>query len=221
MPDAGATRVLQIALEVDQFGEDSQDAAQQLLDQGGLSDLMQWITDAPGRNAAAALRNYISSPIAIKATLLREPLDQVAARSLLTSLGEDSCDVLLEVLCDAEGRATRRLIYDRLREFGPALAPRLSQRLEGAPWYFVRNLLALMRDTAMVDGSTAEFAGAAFSATSITSRNRFALRHCDCCWRIPPRAGWRSARRWVTRANACSDSRLRTSARAMGRRSAS
>jgi hypothetical protein len=107
------------------------------------------------------LKTYISSPAAIKATLLREPLDHVAARSLLASLDETSCDVLLEALCDAQSRTTRRLIYDRLREFGPALAPRLSQRLEGAPWYFVRNILGLMRDTAMVDGSTAEFAGAA------------------------------------------------------------
>ena len=106
------------------------------------------------------MKAYISSPVAIKATLLREPLDQVAARALLASLDERACDALLEALCEAESRTTRRLIYDRLREYGPALAPLLSRRLEGAPWYFVRNLLALMRDTANVDGTTADIAGA-------------------------------------------------------------
>lgn len=154
LPDAGAVRIVQIALEVDEFGEDAQDAAQQLLAAGRVSELMQWITEAPGGKAAAALQTLVFSPAAIKATLLREPLDQAMARALLASLDDSACETLLDVLSDAESRSTRRLVYDRLREYGPSLTAHLIGRLDGAPWYFVRNLLTLMRDTAALDAGT-------------------------------------------------------------------
>jgi hypothetical protein len=54
---------------------------------------------------------------------------------------------LLDALQAASSRVARRMIYERLRTEGTALFPELRRRLNGAPpWYFVRNLLALMRD---------------------------------------------------------------------------
>ena len=159
LPDSGAGRILQMALEVDEFGEDAQDAAHQLLGEGRTAELLQWAAEAPGRAAAAALHALVVSPAALKATLLREPLDQGVARTLLASLDASAVDALLDVLCDAKGRTTRRLVYDRLREYGPSLAPQLTRRLNGAPWYFVRNLLALMRDTSISDGGASDVAG--------------------------------------------------------------
>ncbi len=161
LPDAGAIRLVQIALEIDEWSVDAGDAAQRLLDDGGVAELLQWVTEAPGRTAAAALKELIVSPAALRATLLREPLDQGMARALLASLDERACDTLLDVLCEAEARTTRRLVYDRLREYGPSLAPLLASRLDGAPWYFVRNLLALMRDSTSVDGGAADVTGSA------------------------------------------------------------
>jgi hypothetical protein len=87
--------------------------------------------------------------------LLRDPLDQALARALLSVLGESAREPLLDALRDAGGRTARRLILARLREFGPALVPALMARTHGAPWYFTRNLLALVRE---VTGTTVEHA---------------------------------------------------------------
>ncbi len=148
LPDPGQARLVQIALEIDEVFDDANDAAQDLLAAGRVPELLQWVEEAPGRRAAAALEELIVSPSAIRSVLLREPLDLPVARTLLTSLDQRATEVLLDVLRDAEGRAIRRLVYDHLREFGPKIMPQLIARLDGAPWYFVRNLLALLRDTA-------------------------------------------------------------------------
>ncbi|MBP6772109.1 MAG: hypothetical protein KA154_03860, partial [Gemmatimonadaceae bacterium] len=156
MDDPGTARIVQIALEIDILSDDATEAARQMLEEGRVAELLQWVDDAPGRTAAAALQELIVSPEAIRSVLLRDPLDQSVARALLSSLDQRASEVLLDILRDADGRTTRRLVYDRLREYGASLAPQLVRRLDGAPWYFVRNLLALLRDTASTDGETVE-----------------------------------------------------------------
>ncbi len=154
--DVGAARVVQIALEVDAFGEDAEDATNRLLKDGRMGDLLVWVEGAPGRNAASALQALVLSPSAIKSVLLGDPYDQVVGRTLLAELGISASSTLLDVLRDATGRTARRMTYDRMKDFGPDLAPELVRRLEGAPWYFVRNLLALLRDTASGDGGPSD-----------------------------------------------------------------
>jgi hypothetical protein len=158
--DYESARLVLMALEIDEFGEDARASAQQLIDRGEIADLLTWTDQAPGRTAADALRAMVYAPTTVTQVLLREPLDQPAARALLASLGPAAAPVLLDVLRDAQSRATRRLVYDRLREFGAGLAPQLLPRLENAPWYVIRNLLALLRDTALADGATVEAASA-------------------------------------------------------------
>jgi hypothetical protein len=153
-------RPLLMALEIDEFGEDARASAQQLIDHGEIAELLAWTEVAPGRTAANALRAMVYAPTTVTSVLMREPLDQTAARALLASLGPDAAPALLDVLRDAQSRATRRLVYDRLREFGAGLAPLLLPRLDNAPWYVVRNLLALLRDTALSDGATIDTASA-------------------------------------------------------------
>jgi len=159
LPDPGTARLVQIALEIDESFVDAEDAAHALIADGQVASLLQWIEEAPGRAAAASIESLMVSPAAVRSVLLRDPLDVPVARTLLSSLDLRATDVLLEVLRDAEGRATRRLVYDRLRELGSGLVPHLIPRLDGAPWYFVRNLLALLRDTSGgQDGSAASAA---------------------------------------------------------------
>lgn len=163
LPDPGTARLVQIALEIDESFDDAADAAQALIAEGRIASLLQWIEEAPGRRAAASIESLLVSPAAVRSVLLHDPLDMPVARTLLASLDLRATDVLLDVLRDAEGRATRRLVYDRLREFGSGLVPHLVKRLDGAPWYFVRNLLALLRDTsAIADGAASP--GASLSA---------------------------------------------------------
>jgi hypothetical protein len=148
----GAARLVQMALEVDIVHADVRAAAHRLLTGGQVAALLEWIATAPGRAAAAELEALVRSPEGIRAILLRDPLDQGAARALLASLDLSAVEVLLDVLRDAQARGTRRMVYDRLRELGPGVLPHLTPRLEGAPWYFVRNLLALLRDVGTTDG---------------------------------------------------------------------
>lgn len=158
--DNETARLVLMALEINEFSEDARASAQQLIDQGEIADLLTWIEAAPGRTAADALQAMVYAPTTVTSVLLREPLDQPAARALLASLGPAAAPALLDVLRDAQSRATRRLVYDRLREFGASLAPLLLPRLDNAPWYVVRNLLALLRDTALADGATVDAASA-------------------------------------------------------------
>ncbi|MCU0646793.1 MAG: hypothetical protein MUF00_02250 [Gemmatimonadaceae bacterium] len=156
LEDTGASRLVQLALEIDAFGEDTAAAVDELIRAGRVSDLYSWLIDAPGVDAASAIRAHLVSPAAVRAVLLRDPLDQATARTMLASLDQGAADILLDVLRDATGRTTRRMVYDRLRELGPAIAPLLTRRLDGAAWYFVRNLLALLRDLGSADGGQAD-----------------------------------------------------------------
>jgi hypothetical protein len=98
----------------------------------------------------------------VTAALLREPFDATAARSLLASTELASAPALLAALEQSGSRAARRMIFDRLREFGAAVAPLVRQQLDAAPpWYFVRNLLALLRDVSADVGDTATSSGLA------------------------------------------------------------
>nr|MCU0636347.1 hypothetical protein [Gemmatimonadaceae bacterium] len=156
LEDTGASRLVQLALEIDACGEDTMAAVEELIRTGRVAELFAWMTDAPGTAAAEAIQAHLVSPSAVRAVLMRDPVDQGAARALLASLDIAATEVLLDVLRDASGRTTRRIVYDRLREFGPSITPQLTRRLDSEAWYFVRNLLALLRDIGSAEGGQAD-----------------------------------------------------------------
>ncbi len=149
--DTGAARVVQQALEIDAFGDDAVEAAQQLLADGRVADLMAWSSGATGERSAETVRKLLRSKAVVHAVLLRDPMDQQLARTLLASLDRQAVDLLLDVLRDAQGRTARRMVLARLREFGPGISELLVARLDGAPWYFARNLLTLLRELSADD----------------------------------------------------------------------
>ncbi len=149
--ETGASRLVQFALEIDMFGDDATDATSALLADGHVAELLSWSATAPGTHAAAAVRRLLAAPAVVNAVLLRDPLDQVMARSLLASLDDSARDLLLDALRDANSRTARRLILGRLRECGASLEPLLLVRMTDAPWYFARNLLTLLRDIVGTD----------------------------------------------------------------------
>ncbi|RMF82817.1 MAG: HEAT repeat domain-containing protein, partial [Nitrospirae bacterium] len=53
---------------------------------------------------------------------------------------------LLDRLAEEEDRRIRRRIMDALGRFAADLVPELGRRLEGAPWYYARNLAHLLGD---------------------------------------------------------------------------
>ena len=144
--DTGAARVVQQAFEIDAFGPDAIEAAQQLLADGRVGNLMAWSAATSDGQSTQTVHTLLRAKGVVNAVLLRDPLDQHLARMLLTSLDAQAVDLLLDVLRDAQLRTARRLILARLREFGSDISEQLVARLDGAPWYFARNLLTLLRE---------------------------------------------------------------------------
>ncbi len=145
-----ASRVVKMALEIDVVGADAVAAASAVVESGNLPELLQWLDAAAGTDSAREFRDRIMAPDAVRKLLQGNPVDEPAARALLATLDIHMADVLLEALAGAESRDARELIRERLRSFGEPLRATLMARLDGASWFFARNLLGLLRDLIVV-----------------------------------------------------------------------
>jgi hypothetical protein len=142
---AGADRIVQMALETDAFGPDVTAAVDHLIDHRHLTTVFGFLDELPDSTTAApSILDYLEAPETLRRVLLAEPLDADAARKLMARCGPASLDPLLDVLVLSESQATRQMILDRLREFDEAAREPIMARLEGSPWYVLRNLLALL-----------------------------------------------------------------------------
>lgn len=146
-PDAEAARLVQIACEIGHAGDDAIAAAETLVEHGHASLLLTWLNSAPSKTTARALRRAATAAGPLTSALRREPFDADAARRLLAATDDSAAPVLLDALAESPSRTVRRLIYDYLRVSGSALLPVLLERIrENPPWYFMRNLISLLRD---------------------------------------------------------------------------
>lgn len=139
-------RLVQMALEIGVAGDDAVIAVDRLTLEGRTADVLRWIADAETSNASAVLRTAVASPSALRIVLLREPPDANVARALLPAATENGIAALLDVLASSPVRVIRRLVLDRIREFGPVVWKQLLERLDSTTWFFARNLLVLMRE---------------------------------------------------------------------------
>ena len=141
-----ASRLVQMALEIDVVGDDTFAAVERLSASGALPQMLQWLQQTGTTPSASAIRAHIMSPEAVKSVLQQNPVDHEAARALLETIDIAMADTLLEALSEAKSRDARSLILERLRSFGEPLRNTLIARLDGASWFFARNLLHLLRD---------------------------------------------------------------------------
>ncbi len=141
-----ATRVVQMALEIDLVGDDALAAAIIVVENGNLPFLLDWLTEAGDTVSARTLRAQLMAPGAVLKLLKENPVDEPAARALLQAIDITMADTLLEALAKAESREARAVILERLRSFGEPLRATLIARLDGASWFFARNLLGMLRD---------------------------------------------------------------------------
>jgi hypothetical protein len=154
--DLDALRLVQMACELDVVGEDTLDAARRLSDDGQHRLLLDVIAAAPGTRAPALLGDTIVSATALRRVLLADPFDAADAKLLLEHAQLSHAPILLDALADARQRSARRLLLGTLRNFGPALLPLLVRQLDpGAAWYYLRNVLVLLRDLLAEAGSEA------------------------------------------------------------------
>lgn len=147
--DAGLTeaaRVVQMALEIDVVGDDALAAATAVIKTGNLPLLLTWLDEAGASESSRLFRARIMAPEAVRKLLQENPVDEPAARAVLATVDITMADTLLEALAGAGSRNARELILERLGGFGEPLRLTLIARLDGASWFFARNLLGLLRD---------------------------------------------------------------------------
>lgn len=139
-------RVVRMGLEVGVAGPLVLEAADGMLEAGQLGVLLGVVDVPEGNPAAAAIWAHLLDPATLRRLLLEEPVDHNACARMLARVGLASAEGLLDSLTISESQDTRRLILHRLSELGPGVAPLLIARLDAAPWYLRRNLLALLAD---------------------------------------------------------------------------
>jgi len=70
---------------------------------------------------------------------------------LFLEIGAACIAPLLDRLAVEQNMSLRRFLMDRLVEFGPAAAPALIERLGDGPWYYLRNLIGVVRQSQLTD----------------------------------------------------------------------
>ena len=138
-------RVLAIGLDLDDASASICQAARMLADRGQLLRVLE-LLDTP-QNAPAVVQ--VISDAVLQTDLLRQllqttPLDFPLISRVAVHAGAEAAGPLLDALATAEERVTRRRLIDMLAHVGPAGEHALVSRLEGAPWYLARNILATL-----------------------------------------------------------------------------
>jgi len=139
-------RVVRMGLEVGVAGPLVIEAVDGMLEASQLGTLLGVMDVPEGNPAAADIWSHLFEPASLRRVLLEEPVDHGACARLLARVGLASAEGLLDSLTISESHDTRRLILHRLGELGSGVAPLLIARLDSAPWYLRRNLLALLAD---------------------------------------------------------------------------
>ncbi|GFO69349.1 PBS lyase [Geomonas limicola] len=70
---------------------------------------------------------------------------------LVQEIGPACIPPLLDRLAVEQGMSLRRFLMDRLVEFGPVAAPALAARLGDGPWYYLRNLIGVVRQSQLTE----------------------------------------------------------------------
>jgi hypothetical protein len=70
---------------------------------------------------------------------------------LIREIGSPCIEPLLDRLAIEQSMSLRRFLIDRLVEFGPQAAPSLNSRLADGPWYYLRNLIGVVRQSQLAD----------------------------------------------------------------------
>jgi hypothetical protein len=173
-------RIVQTALETGVMGFGAWRAVERLvaehqLDQ--LLDMLEATTDAsrpPLQADIAPLWSRVTSPDIVRRLASAEPPDFGTLDRVMSRLGVEGFEPLLDVLADTKSRIVRRGLLDRLARAPIELGPVIVQRLAGdRPWYVMRNLLLILDG---LPGLPDGFSAASFIAHSDARVRREALK---------------------------------------------
>ena len=140
-----AYRVIQMALETDTVGETVWGAVEAMVMDGEATRMVEMVKDERvAEDIQEQFWLHLATPANMRVMLSNEPRDTEVVELLLERMGMAAAEPMLESLEVAENRAMRSRLLNRLKGLGTAIGPMLVERLEAAPWYVQRNLLALL-----------------------------------------------------------------------------
>jgi hypothetical protein len=140
-----ARRIVEMSLEIGTMGDSVKRAVDQMLEDGQAMGLLQ-LLDGPQAlpDLVDDIWGHLATPQSIRHLLMNEPRDTEVVERLVTRMGADAAEALLDALEIADSRTSRRRLLTRLGKLGTDIGQAVVDRLAGSPWFVQRNLLALM-----------------------------------------------------------------------------
>lgn len=136
--------IVKMALELDCLGPSVFSAAEGLLNRRQFRALASLLEAAPLTETARAVWHYVANPERLEAELAQDPPDQEAIDILVSHLGMDAANSLLDHLGRTDDRSARASLMKQLLALGPRIGEVAVDRLRNAPWYLQRNILVLI-----------------------------------------------------------------------------
>ena len=136
--------ILQAAVEVGAFGPRTEKATKDALAGGRIDDLIAVLQRAPEGARTDEMWREVATPERLRAELERGRLLDDNIGVLITRLGAEAVDPLLDLLAKADDRATRAATLRMLGGLGAPARERATALLPGSPWYVQRNLFVLL-----------------------------------------------------------------------------
>jgi hypothetical protein len=144
-------RVVQMSLELDEFGPAVSASVEDLVGRGMAEELLRWIEAVADDSAAAEeIQAMLGNPDLLASLLDDEDVDETTLRILADRAGDAAIDPLLDALRDSNSRAVRRKVHDTLVELGPDVTHHVGARLDDDRWWVIRNLLSLLNKIGVV-----------------------------------------------------------------------
>ncbi len=143
--EEAAARIVCTALECGASGPAVHAAADRLIERGDFEALVDLVDYAPGAEAVAAdIRQQILSSESLSRYLQSDAVSERVIARIVERSGTRVADQLLDALCRADSRATRRRLLSTIMMLGRSIATLVIERLDRGEWFVQRNMLAIL-----------------------------------------------------------------------------
>lgn len=137
-------RLLWISLEVGAVGASLEAAVRTLCDSEELDAVLDLLRATPeGHPVGDFVREALYSEETVARMVRAGTMDPELVDAVVEGAGLMAVQPLIDALIESPSRAVRRRSFDRLSKLGTAAGLAAVTRLEGQPWYVLRNLLVL------------------------------------------------------------------------------
>jgi hypothetical protein len=156
-------RIVEMALEIDVIGKPVAIAVRDMLEGEEIGILLNLLDEAGDSILGADTWSSLSSGELLRAIILHDPPDLASLDRIIERFGDITAGTMLDVLVEAESKATRRALIDRLVGLGTIIGAQVVARLRDDRWYVQRNMLNIL---ARWDTVPEEFLGGEFMSHS-------------------------------------------------------